>query len=293
MADNITVKDSTGSDKVMRTTDFGTYHIPHHTIADPVDGRVIARGADITTVAGTAANTDLFSTPAGSYSYFSVQLYGTFSATVTFQASNDNVTWVSTAALAVGSSTTYVTTSTGTGIFYLPVTAKYVRARVTSYTSGTVTANVFATTSVAPVTPYAPSTVTASLSTSTSITSDVGIGARATSTNANLRYYLNAGSGNNAVTVKASAGRVFGYQFANTTTSFRYVKIFAKATAPVVGTDTPITTIAIPPNSYVSMVNPIGIYQATGISIATTAGAADLDTSTVAANEIVGELIYA
>lgn len=53
----------------------------------------------------------------------------------------------------------------------------------------------------------------------------------------------------NATVVKASAGQVYGWALGNTNASPRYLKLYNKASAPTVGTDTPTQTIIIPGNT--------------------------------------------
>lgn len=98
----------------------------------------------------------------------------------------------------------------------------------------------------------------------------------------------------NATSAKASAGQVFGWYLSNINAAVRYLKLYNKASAPTVGTDTPVMTIAIPGNAAgagatVEFTN--GIAFATGIAYALTTGVADSDTGAVAANEIVVNLL--
>ena len=97
-------------------------------------------------------------------------------------------------------------------------------------------------------------------------------------------------TGTNATVAKASAGDLFAIQAHNTTASVIYLKLYNKASAPTVGTDTPIKTIAIPPNASLaaSATWANGLYFSTGIAYALTAAAADSDTTIVAAGAIVG-----
>ena len=90
----------------------------------------------------------------------------------------------------------------------------------------------------------------------------------------------------NATNVKASAGTVHCLQVSNINAAFRYLKLYNKATSPTVGTDTPVMTIALPPNSNQFInVGPYGIRFATGIGYALTTGIAVADTGAVAASE--------
>lgn len=99
----------------------------------------------------------------------------------------------------------------------------------------------------------------------------------------------------NATSAKASAGQVYGYYVSNINASPRYLKLYNKASAPTVGTDTPVLTFLIPGNTagvagHVEFTN--GIAFATGIAFALTTGVADADTGAVAANELVVNLLY-
>lgn len=115
--------------------------------------------------------------------------------------------------------------------------------------------------------------------------------ALATGTGTLLAKVLSAASVNNTL-VKATAARLYGYNLANMTASWRFVKFYNKATAPVAGTDVPVMTIAIPPNSVVDGEYSIPITFATGLGYAITGAVADLDTTVVAANDVVGFLAY-
>lgn len=99
----------------------------------------------------------------------------------------------------------------------------------------------------------------------------------------------------NATSVKASAGQLYGWYITNINAAVRYVKLYDKASAPTVGTDTPVMTLAIPAAATGAGTNieySMGIPFATGIAMATTTGAADADTGAVAANEIIIHLFY-
>lgn len=95
----------------------------------------------------------------------------------------------------------------------------------------------------------------------------------------------------NATSLKASAGTLYALVATNTNAAARYLKLYDKATAPTVGTDTPVLTICVPGNTAgAGVVLPIpacGLAFANGIAYATTTGAADSDTAAVAANELI------
>jgi hypothetical protein len=98
----------------------------------------------------------------------------------------------------------------------------------------------------------------------------------------------------NATSVKASAGAISLITVSNANAAVRYFKLYNKASAPTVGTDTPIMTVAIPPNGTWTL--PYGALfdrLATGIAYALTTGAAVADTGAVAANEHAVHISYA
>lgn len=97
----------------------------------------------------------------------------------------------------------------------------------------------------------------------------------------------------NATSVKGAAGQVFGWYLFNANAATRYLKLYNKASAPTVGTDTPVMTIPIPGGSAANVEFANGIAFGTGIAFALTTGVADSDTGAVAANEIVVNLLYA
>lgn len=100
----------------------------------------------------------------------------------------------------------------------------------------------------------------------------------------------------NATSAKGSAGQVYGWVITNTNAAVCYVKLYNKATAPTVGTDTPVMTLAVPGNAagagMIAAEFTSGIAFGTGIGFAITTGAADSDTGAVAANEVLVNLLY-
>lgn len=93
----------------------------------------------------------------------------------------------------------------------------------------------------------------------------------------------------NATSVKASAGAVHGFTANNTAASVKYLKFYNKASAPTVGTDTPIWTEALQPSNVPTRFHfPKTLYFSTGIAIALTGAAADADTTALAAGDVTG-----
>ena len=71
--------------------------------------------------------------------------------------------------------------------------------------------------------------------------------------------------------------------------------MFNKATAPVIGTDTPVLNLALKPTDQFTFdYGDLGLQFAAGIGFAITGAAADLDATALLAADIVGlNLIYA
>ncbi|MCF6118535.1 hypothetical protein L2449_16785 [Mesorhizobium muleiense] len=110
--------------------------------------------------------------------------------------------------------------------------------------------------------------------------------------NASYPTLASAAASTNATSVKASAGDLWCISGFNAAASVRYLKIFNKASAPTVGTDTPILNLALPVGAF--NLNLGGHYCSTGIAFALTTGAALLDTTALTAADIVGlTLTYA
>lgn len=122
---------------------------------------------------------------------------------------------------------------------------------------------------------------------------DVGIQARANATGAASISKLQSAASTNATSVKATAGRVFGWTLTNTTASAKVVRLYNLAAAPTVGTSVPVYNIVIPPNATVSQSIPVGLSHATGIAYSITGGLADLDATAVAANDVIGSIYWA
>lgn len=101
----------------------------------------------------------------------------------------------------------------------------------------------------------------------------------------------------NGTSVKGAAGTLGMCVVTNTNSAVRYLKFYNKATAPTVGTDTPVLVIAVPGATTgggvaVPIPSRVGVSFTTGIALAITTGAADTDTGAVALNEVIVNLGY-
>lgn len=100
----------------------------------------------------------------------------------------------------------------------------------------------------------------------------------------------------NATSVKASAGKIYGIEAFNNSSTIYYLKMYNKASAPTVGSDTPTKTYLIPHNSNNGagfiFTTEIGVDYSAGIAFAITSGIADADTGACAANAVVVNIDY-
>lgn len=122
-------------------------------------------------------------------------------------------------------------------------------------------------------------------------TATIGLVGIATQTSGGDSVYLNINLGT-AANVKASAGQVYGWYFANRSSEWRYIKLYNKASAPTLGTDTPVFVIAVSPGApgHVEIVR--GIQFTLGIGIAATTGLAHADTTLPNTNDVIMNLLY-
>lgn len=104
---------------------------------------------------------------------------------------------------------------------------------------------------------------------------------------------VSAAASTNATSAKASAGDLISAMGYNATITVRYLKFYNKASAPTVGTDVPVLTIALAPSSAFER-SLDALYFSTGIAYAMTTGSADADTGALTAGDVLGlNVVYA
>lgn len=117
-----------------------------------------------------------------------------------------------------------------------------------------------------------------------------------TGTNGTTPYKLTSLATTNANSVKASGGNLYSIIAIGLTSTVRYLKFYNKASAPTVGTDTPVMTIPVPANlqgAGIAIPFSMGVNFPLGIAIAITSGVADTDTGIIGAGDVVVNLTYA
>lgn len=107
-----------------------------------------------------------------------------------------------------------------------------------------------------------------------------------------LKVYRNINLSANGVNIKSSAGQIYGWYFFNHATVVRYVKLYDKASHPLVGHDTPFMTIALPAGGGANVNFTSGITLSHGIGVAATTGVGDGNSAAPTANDVIANIIY-
>lgn len=149
------------------------------------------------------------------------------------------------------------------------------RARVSTYTSGSPTLTLTGKTGPASDRLQFPATANLGTLPATSAT------------------HVNSAASTNATSVKGTAGSIYNVVAFNSGAAAAYVKFYNKSSAPTVGTDVPVIVMSVAPSTTAYM--PAGGWGhrfATGIAMAITGGAANSDTTAVAANQVQVSVAY-
>lgn len=98
--------------------------------------------------------------------------------------------------------------------------------------------------------------------------------------------------GTNTTSLRTFPTRFLGMNAGNTTATPKYIKVFDYNTVPVLGTNVPVMNIMIPAMGAVTIERKWLINMGTGFSIAITGGSALLDSTPVAAGDVVLNISY-
>lgn len=289
MADNIQIKDASGTSKTVRTTDTtgSDLHVPIHRL-------------DSVNVTGPSAqsvlNTDLLGGVVNGWydasAFFSgtiqiVASSGISAGAIIFEQTNDNS---STTGIALPAQEVSVVNSnpivaavtiaaSTRRAWQVSLTMKYIRVRIsTAFTGGTVQA--FAAFAQQP---YAYPAVNVQQATAANLNATVS--GTITNTPATpTQHFASAAASTNATSVKTSAGTIYGLQLTNLSATVAFFKLYRKASAPTVGTDVPdyVIRLAANSNTFVDC-SALGIRMTTGIAYAITGGSGDTDTTAIGA----------
>jgi hypothetical protein len=225
------------------------------------------------------------------YQSFNLQVTGTFTATLVLEMSDDNTNWNSTYffnALAAFPTSVSISVTTAVGNGFGPIRSRYLRARVSAFTSNTSSA----VTLVLRMIPQYPEFINVNITNPT-----VGFsGAVTVPTTANgTTSFVKSAATTNATSLKATAGNIFSMNLVNNSAAVKYFKFYNKTSAPTVGTDTPVAVIGIPANGGNFTVDGnmwAWTRLSTGIAYAITGAVTDADTTAVAVNDVSGWIIW-
>lgn len=123
----------------------------------------------------------------------------------------------------------------------------------------------------------------------------IGGGAGTVGSNGLSDHKLIAAATTNATSVKATAGRICNGWVFNTSATTKFMKFYNKTSAPTVGTDVPVWTLPIPAGQGLPLAEILGIFCksfSSGIAYALTGGAADNDTTALAAGDVIVNFGY-
>lgn len=101
---------------------------------------------------------------------------------------------------------------------------------------------------------------------------------------------VNAAASTNATSLKGSAGNLINLDVFNVAAYDVFLKFYNKASAPTVGTDTPVWTIPIKAGTGYAKMFVLGKSFATGLAYAITKLQADSDTTVVVAGDLTGSI---
>ena len=207
---------------------------------------------------------------------------GTPTGSIIFEQSNDNATWfaapyaeittVTSTGLTLSSSTVVFTTSATRSFLVVP-NMPFLRARISvAFTGSNPQAYTFLNHNMPPI---------------------YGTVLAQTTPVAASGHSLNSAASTNATSVKTVAGTISSILLSNFSAATKWFKLYNKISAPTVGTDIPISTIAIPANSFYAVpIGPQGMRLVSGIAYAITGAQADTDTTAVAAGDVKVHISY-
>lgn len=232
----------------------------------------------ITGSSASGVNQDFLpATDVSGYARAIFQLEPGFVGTVQLTESNNGTNWTAIQeAYTISGGALSSNITTNGAITEIPIRARYLRARVTAYTSGTTSGQIILLTK-----DVAPRLM------SVTQTGNWNVFLKPLVNNGQTTTALSSAASVNATLVRASQVGLLFLSANNTTASDKYVRLYAKSTAPVVGTDTPTVIITVPANSSKEInFGSYGLNLFPGFGYAITGGAGVLDNTAVAAGDV-------
>jgi len=123
-------------------------------------------------------------------------------------------------------------------------------------------------------------------------TNTIGNVGMAPQTSGGYSIYRDIDLDETGISVKGSAGQVFGWFMYNLASGTRYIKLYNDSGAPTIGTDTPVLTIPLGADQGANVEYLGGIAFSSGIGIGATTGVADNDTGAPGDNEVIVNVFY-
>lgn len=234
----------------------------------------------LTTISTTTAPNSTAEIPCGEAGVVAVNISGTFVGTLQFEATINGVDYYSmggSVAGAVASIANIFSTNSG-GDWFVPVAAAIsFRVRFSSYTSGGAVVTLRADSSSIPL----------------NWSNGQNIPVPSASTGSfNLTHHKISAASTNATSVKGSAGTIGSVVLTNTSAAIKFFKLYNKATAPTVGTDTPVATVGVPAGQTITWQCEQGLRLNLGIAYALVTGVAISDATAVALNDLAVHINY-
>lgn len=243
------------------------------------------------------------------YSNLTIQTTGTYTGALTLQGTVNGTTWVTFGGTPIINTNTNGALATITSALQSTFQAEvggFVKVRITALAAVTGTATVTLNASqsstivdigsivagsnvIGQVTQSGTWTVMPGNTPNTSpwlAKLELGTSSLSTSTS------LNSAAGTNATSLKNTAGVVGFISLNNTTITPKYFRLFNKASAPTVGTDTPFLVVTIPAASSKEIAYSNGVEFTTGIAYAITGGATATDSTAIVAGDVQLNITY-
>ena len=130
--------------------------------------------------------------------------------------------------------------------------------------------------------------VVGALPTGTNTIGNVGL---APQTSGGLTIYRNLDT-NTGANIKASAGQLFGWAISNLGANNACIKLFNSASAPTLGSGTPVITFCIPPYGAANHEFTNGVAFSAGIGITAAVEATDAGTTDPGTNIVIANIFY-
>ncbi len=203
---------------------------------------------------------------------------------ITVEWSNDEVNWKPGALVPATPSGLPVATTNVAGLWTTQIYGRYFRLRMsTATTSGTTTV---ATTGFKDQ--YLGGENAAAVNTQ-AVNGTVTITLPAPTT-----FIQNSAASTNLTSVRPSACNLYGVTVSNNGASVAFLKLYNKASAPVLASDIPVLIISIPANGVPVPINlgTLGVRFSTGLAFAITNLIADTDATAVAAGQVKTTMTY-